>query len=92
MEANTGWGLKDMAKALSYDASALTRIMSPSKCIPAAVDALRDGKIVFAHTYAISKAETPEGQARLLSLALAGISQEEDRRQSERATAGLRRQ
>ncbi|MGH7173469.1 MAG: ParB/RepB/Spo0J family partition protein [Gemmataceae bacterium] len=74
MEANPAWGLKDMAKALSYDASAMTRIMSPSKCIPAVVDAFRDGKIVFGHTYAISKAETPEEQARLLSPALAGVS------------------
>jgi len=83
MEANPGWGLKDLAKALSYDASALTRIMSPSRCIPAVVDALRDGKIVFGHTYAISKAEAPEEQARLLSLALAGISR--DKLETERA-------
>jgi ParB family transcriptional regulator, chromosome partitioning protein len=71
---NPKWQLKDLAEMLSLDPSSLTRIMSPSKCIPAVVDALRDGKILFAHTYAISKAETPEEQARLLSLALAGTS------------------
>ncbi len=76
MEANSGWGLKDLAKALSYDPSAMTRIMSPSKVIPQALDAFREGKIVFGHTYAISKAESPEEQLSLLNMCLSGASRD----------------
>jgi ParB family chromosome partitioning protein len=74
-EANS-WGLKDLAKALSYDGSSMTRIMSPSNCIPPVVEAFREGKIVFGHTYAISKAESPAEQMELLNLALSGASRE----------------
>jgi hypothetical protein len=76
MKANSNWQLRDLAKALSYDASALTRIMSPSRCIPQAVEAFREGKIVFGHTYAISKAETPEEQLSLLNFCLSGASRD----------------
>jgi ParB family chromosome partitioning protein len=76
MEANANWQLKDLAKALSYDASTMTRIMSPSKCIPQAVEALRERKIVFGHTYAISKAESPEEQLSLLNFCLSGASRD----------------
>lgn len=74
LRTNPQWQLKDLATMLSLDASSLTRILSPSKCIPAAVEALREGKIGFAHTYTISKAGSPDEQARLLALALEGKS------------------
>jgi len=74
LRTNPQWQLKDLATMLSLDPSSLTRILSPSKCIPAAVEALREGKIGFAHTYTISKAGSPEEQARLLALALEGKS------------------
>ncbi len=74
LRTNPQWQLKDLATMLSLDPSSLTRIMSPSKCIPAAVEALREGKIGFSHTYTISKAGSPEEQARLLALALEGKS------------------
>jgi ParB family chromosome partitioning protein len=76
LKANPDWGMKDLARMLSYDISSMTRIMSPSRCIPQAVDALRERKIVFGHTYAISKAETPEEQLSILNFCLSGASRD----------------
>ncbi len=70
------WGLGDLAKALSYDASSITRVMSPSKIIPDAVEALREAKINLGHTYAISKAGDPESQRGILSLCLSGATRD----------------
>jgi ParB family transcriptional regulator, chromosome partitioning protein len=66
LEGNPGWGQSDVAKALSFDASNITKIMSPSKCIAPVVEALKAGKINFAHTNAIAKASCPEEQLSLL--------------------------
>jgi ParB family transcriptional regulator, chromosome partitioning protein len=64
--------LKDIAAKLSLDASSMTRITSPDRCIHPVQDALREGKINLGHTYAIAKEENPVEQQRLLNLALAG--------------------
>jgi ParB/RepB/Spo0J family partition protein len=68
--------MKDLAGKLSLDPSSLCRILSPERCIDAVVDALRERKINLGHTYAISKVNDPQEQARLLSLALAGTSRD----------------
>ncbi|MDY3551475.1 ParB/RepB/Spo0J family partition protein [Gemmata sp. JC717] len=76
LEANKGWKLQDLAKALSLDPSYLTKVLSPSKTIPAAVEALKAGKINLSHSYALSRVDEPAEQERLLMLALAGTSRE----------------
>lgn len=76
LEANKGWKLQDLAKALSLDPSTVTRIMSPSKVVPAAVEAFKAGTINLGHTYAISRKDDPAEQERLLVLALAGASRD----------------
>jgi ParB family transcriptional regulator, chromosome partitioning protein len=76
MAANKGWKLQDLAKALSLDPSTVTKLMSPSKVVPSAVEALKGGKINLSHTYAISRLDEPAEQERLLMLALAGTSRE----------------
>lgn len=76
LEANKDWKFQDLAKALSLDPSTVTKILSPSKVVPAAVEALKVGKINLSHTYAISRMDEPAEQERLLMLALAGTSRE----------------
>ncbi len=67
LERNPGMRLKDLAKQLNRKPALLTRIMSVSRCIPAAREALKDGKIGISDCYAISKvAENEDEQARLL--------------------------
>jgi ParB family chromosome partitioning protein len=75
LAANPGWGLKDLARSLSYDASAMTRIMSPSKCIPAWQEALKEGKVGISDCYAASKLPESE-QPALLAMKLAGASRD----------------
>ena len=76
LEANKGWQFKDLAKALSLDPGQITRIMSPSKAIPAVVEALRAESIPLASVYAITKGDSAEEQTRLLSLALSGMGRD----------------
>jgi ParB/RepB/Spo0J family partition protein len=76
VEANKGWKLQDVAKALSIDPASVTRIMSPSKAIPPVVEALKAGKIGLSSVYAITKGGSPEEQERLLNLSLAGTSRD----------------
>jgi ParB/RepB/Spo0J family partition protein len=76
LESNKGWQLKDVARALSLDPSSVTRILSPSKVIPAAVEALKAGRINLGHTYALCKVDDPQEQERLLNLSLAGASRD----------------
>ena len=75
LELNPGWQGKDLAEHLHLDPSSVTRLLSPSKCIPAAQEALKEDKIGIAHCYAISKAP-PEAQAGLLALRLSGATRE----------------
>jgi ParB family transcriptional regulator, chromosome partitioning protein len=73
--ANQGADLKDLAKALSLDASTVTRILSPSKCIAEVQNALKTGKIGISDCYAMSKLDA-EGQRGLLALKLSGASRD----------------
>jgi ParB/RepB/Spo0J family partition protein len=76
LETNPGWQLKDCAKALAMEPSNVTRMLSPSKAIPAAVEALRLGQIGLGTVYAITRGGSPEEQERLLKLALAGCGRD----------------
>jgi len=72
---NPHWQIKDLTEHLRLDPSMGTRLLSPSKCIPAAQGALAEGKIGISDCYAISK--LPEGeQPALLALKLSGASRD----------------
>lgn len=90
---NPAWQMKDLAENLSLDPSTVTRILSPSKCIEAVQDALKDGKIGISDCYAISKLPA-DTQAGLLALKLSGASRDQmeraGRRQRSQATAAVR--
>ena len=64
---NTDWQLKDLAEHLKLDPSMVTRLLSPSKCIAAWQDALKDGKVGISDCYAASRLPESE-QAGLLAL------------------------
>ena len=75
MFMNPTWQMKDLAAELKKDPSSMTRILSPSKCIPAWQEALKDGKVGISDCYAASK--LPEdAQAELLALKLSGASRD----------------
>jgi hypothetical protein len=75
MACNPTWQLKDLADALHLDPSMLTRLLSPSKCIPAWQEALKAEKVGISDCYAASKLP-PDEQAGLLSLKLSGASRD----------------
>ncbi len=75
MACNANWQLKDLAEALHLDPSMLTRLLSPSKCIPAWQEALKAEKAGISDCYAASKLP-PEEQAELLALKLSGASRD----------------
>jgi ParB family chromosome partitioning protein len=75
LELNPGWQGKDLAGHLHVDPSMVTRLLSPSKCIVAAQNGLRDGKIGISDCYAISKLPEAE-QEGLLALKLSGASRD----------------
>jgi ParB/RepB/Spo0J family partition protein len=72
---NPTWQMRELAQNLTLDASMITRLLSPSKCIVAAQDALRDGKVGISDCYAISKLPESE-QSGLLALKLSGASRD----------------
>ena len=68
---NPAWNQKELADHLHLDPSQVCRLLSPSKCVQEAQDALKAGKITISDTYAMSK--LPEaGQAEMLAKKLAG--------------------
>jgi len=73
---NNSWQMKDLADALHLTPSQVTRLLSPSKCIEAVQDALRDGKIGISAVYTISK-QPHSKQAGLLALKLSGATRDE---------------
>lgn len=75
LELNPGWMAKDLAGCLHIDPSMVTRILSPSKCIPAWQEALRVGNVGISDVYAASKLPEPE-QVTLLAMKLAGASRD----------------
>jgi ParB family transcriptional regulator, chromosome partitioning protein len=70
---NSTWQMRDLAAHLHFDPSSITRYLSPSKCIEAAQNALREGRIGISDCYEFSQ-ETPEVQTKLLDLKLTGAS------------------
>lgn len=70
---NPNWSVKDLAEAIRVTPSTATKLMSPSLCIPAWVDALRDGLVTISDCYVGSQAPDSE-QATLLALALSGAN------------------
>jgi hypothetical protein len=75
-QAHPGWQLKDLAEFLHVDPSMLTRLLSPSRCIPAWQEALKEGKVGISDCYAASKLPESE-QAGLLTLKLSGASRDQ---------------
>jgi ParB family transcriptional regulator, chromosome partitioning protein len=72
---NPSWQMKDLAEHVRLDPSMVTRLLSPSKCVPAVQEALAAGKIGISDCYAISKLPEAE-QAGLLALKLKGASRD----------------
>jgi ParB family chromosome partitioning protein len=88
LASHPGWQMKDLAEFLHLDPSMLTRLVSPSKCIPAWQEALKEGKVGISDCYAASKLPEPE-QAGLLALKLGGASRDtlERHARTKRATS-----
>jgi ParB family transcriptional regulator, chromosome partitioning protein len=76
LSLHPGWLGKDLAEYLHFDASMVTRLLSPGKCIAEAQEALGQGKIGISDCYALSKAPAEE-QKRLLALKLSGASRDQ---------------
>ena len=75
LELNPGWHAKDLAEQLHVDPSMVTRLLSPSRCIPAWQEALKQGRVGISDVYAASKLPESE-QAGLLDLKLSGASRD----------------
>jgi ParB family transcriptional regulator, chromosome partitioning protein len=75
LSVNPTWQMKDLAEQLYLDPSMLTRLLSPSKCIPAWQEALASGKVGISDCYAASKLAEDE-QAELLRQKLGGASRD----------------
>ena len=72
---NPGWQLKDLAEFLHLGASAITKLLSPSKCSVAWQQALAAGRVGISDCYAASS--LPEAdQAALLALKLSGANRD----------------
>jgi ParB family transcriptional regulator, chromosome partitioning protein len=75
MMMNPHWQMKNLAEDMHLDPSMVTRLLSPSKCIPAWQEALKAGKVGISDCYAASKLDEKE-QAGLLALKLSGASRD----------------
>jgi ParB family chromosome partitioning protein len=76
LRLNPQWKSKDLADHLHRDPSSVTRLLSPSKCIPLVQEALRECKLGITDVYAISKLAEAE-QAAALAMKLAGASRDQ---------------
>lgn len=72
---NPSWAMKDLAEHLRLDPSMVTKLLSPSKCIPEVQQALAEGKVGITDCYAMSSLPDKE-QAGLLALKLSGASRD----------------
>jgi ParB/RepB/Spo0J family partition protein len=77
MALNPGWLKKDLAAALHFDASMVTRIRAVDELIPEAKEAFLAGKLGFSKAYAIAKGGPKEEQQRKLTDILSGTSRDE---------------
>jgi ParB family chromosome partitioning protein len=87
LRVHPGWQLKDLAEFLHLDASMLTRLLSPSRCIATWQDALKEGKVGISDCYAASKLPESE-QAGLLALKLSGASRDQIEKAGRKARQG----
>lgn len=69
------WQAKDLAEHLKLEASTVTKMLSPSKCIPAWMELLEQGRATISDCYAASKA-SEEQQQELLAMKLGGASRD----------------
>jgi ParB family chromosome partitioning protein len=76
MALNPDWLKKDLAAALHFDASMVTRIFAVDELIPEAKEAFLAGKFGFSKAYAIAKGPK-EDQHRKLAEILAGASRDD---------------
>ena len=74
-QLNPTWTAKELAEHLRLDPSAVTKWMSPSKCIPEWQEALRSGVVGITDVYIASQASEVE-QRKLLFMKLKGASRE----------------
>lgn len=76
MVMNPDWQLKDLAEHLHLSASMISKLMSPSKCIPPFQEALKAGKVTITDCYQASQ-RPQDQQSGLLALKLSGASGEQ---------------
>lgn len=67
--------VKDLAEFLKIEASTVTKLLSPSKCIPTWQEALKTGRVGISDCYAASRV-SEEQQQELLALKLGGASRD----------------
>lgn len=84
---NPTWNAKELADYLNLDPSSITRHLSPSKTIPEAQEALKQGLIGISDCYALSK-EPLADQPALLQMKLAGASRDAWSRRGESPATG----
>lgn len=70
------WSNKELATHLQLDPSMITRILSPSDCIPAVQKEFQAGRFGTSKCYAISK-HPPEEQEKMLARLLGGATRDE---------------
>jgi ParB/RepB/Spo0J family partition protein len=80
MALNPEWLKKDLAAALHFDASMVTRILGVDELIPEAKEAFLAGAFGFSKAYAIVKGSKDDQQRKLADI-LAGASRDEVERQ-----------
>jgi ParB/RepB/Spo0J family partition protein len=76
MALNPGWLKKDVAAALHFDASMVTRIFAVDELIPEAKEAFLNGAFGFSKAYAIVKGSKDDQQRKLADI-LSGASRDE---------------
>lgn len=69
------WQAKDLAEHLKLEASTVTKLLSPSKCIPAWQEALQAGRVGISDCYAASRA-SQDMQYEMLAMKLRGASRD----------------
>lgn len=72
---NPEWQSKELAEHLKLEASTVTKLLSPSKCIPAWRELLEQGRATISDCYAASRV-SEEQQRELLALKLGGASRD----------------
>lgn len=82
---NTQWSAKDLAEYLKLDPSAITKWLSPSKCIESWRQALKERKVTISDCYVASQVPEQE-QPYLLLLKLGGMNRDELQRAVRRGT------